>query len=104
MGIKASNTAEVHFDGVRVPVENILGAPGAGFKVAMNILNNGRFGMAAAMAGTMRGVINQAVSRSDYLHLSNTLLPVKSSLSPIHSTMLESQGHPQPLNHLSILI
>ncbi|XP_077170574.1 very long-chain specific acyl-CoA dehydrogenase, mitochondrial [Paroedura picta] len=61
MGIKASNTAEVHFDGVRVPVENVLGVPGAGFKVAMNILNNGRFGMAAAMAGTMRGVISKAV-------------------------------------------
>uniref|UniRef100_A0A8C5WPF6 Very long-chain specific acyl-CoA dehydrogenase, mitochondrial n=3 Tax=Elapidae TaxID=8602 RepID=A0A8C5WPF6_LATLA len=61
MGIKASNTAEVHFDNVRVPVENLLGAPGAGFKVAMNILNNGRFGMAAAMAGTMRALIQKAV-------------------------------------------
>ncbi|XP_026549671.1 very long-chain specific acyl-CoA dehydrogenase, mitochondrial-like [Notechis scutatus] len=61
MGIKASNTAEVHFDNVRVPVENLLGAPGAGFKVAMNILNNGRFGMAAAMAGTMRALIHKAV-------------------------------------------
>ncbi|XP_048373964.1 very long-chain specific acyl-CoA dehydrogenase, mitochondrial isoform X3 [Sphaerodactylus townsendi] len=64
MGIKASNTAEVHFDAVRVPVENVLGAPGAGFKVAMNILNNGRFGMAAALAGTMRGVISQAVAHA----------------------------------------
>ncbi|XP_042329175.1 very long-chain specific acyl-CoA dehydrogenase, mitochondrial [Sceloporus undulatus] len=60
MGIKASNTAEVHFDGVRVPAENVLGAPGTGFKVAMNILNNGRFGMAAALAGTMRGIITKA--------------------------------------------
>uniref|UniRef100_A0A0B8RV51 Very long-chain specific acyl-CoA dehydrogenase, mitochondrial n=1 Tax=Philothamnus irregularis TaxID=1899461 RepID=A0A0B8RV51_9SAUR len=61
MGIKASNTAEIHFDNVRVPVENVLGAPGTGFKVAMNILNNGRFGMAAAMAGTMRALIHKAV-------------------------------------------
>ncbi|XP_054851110.1 very long-chain specific acyl-CoA dehydrogenase, mitochondrial [Eublepharis macularius] len=64
MGIKASNTAEVLFDGVRVPVENVLGAPGAGFKVAMNVLNNGRFGMAAAMAGTMRGIIGKAVDHA----------------------------------------
>nr|XP_056719496.1 very long-chain specific acyl-CoA dehydrogenase, mitochondrial [Euleptes europaea] len=64
MGIKASNTAEVHFDAVRVPVENVLGGPGAGFKVAMNILNNGRFGMAAALAGTMRGVISKAVAHA----------------------------------------
>ena len=35
---------------------------GGGFKVAMMILNNGRFGMAAALAGTMRGCITKAVS------------------------------------------
>ncbi|MGH0176588.1 UNVERIFIED_CONTAM: hypothetical protein FKN15_073053, partial [Acipenser sinensis] len=61
MGIKASNTAEVHFDAVRVPLENVLGEVGGGFKVAMNILNNGRFGMAAALSGTMKGVISKAV-------------------------------------------
>ncbi|XP_035580298.1 very long-chain specific acyl-CoA dehydrogenase, mitochondrial isoform X2 [Zalophus californianus] len=62
MGIKASNTAEVYFDGVRVPSENVLGEVGGGFKIAMHILNNGRFGMAAALAGTMRGIIAKAVS------------------------------------------
>lgn len=63
MGIKASNTAEVYFDNVRVPAECLLGEMGGGFKVAMNILNNGRFGMAAALSGTMKGVITKAVSR-----------------------------------------
>lgn len=62
MGIKASNTAEVYFDNVRVPAECLLGEVGGGFKIAMNILNNGRFGMAAALSGTMKGVISQAVS------------------------------------------
>lgn len=62
MGIKASNTAEVYYENVRVPVENVLGEVGGGFKVAMNILNNGRFGMAAALSGTMRGAIAKAVS------------------------------------------
>ena len=61
MGIKASNTAEVYFDNVRVPAECVLGDVGGGFKVAMNILNNGRFGMAAALSGTMKGVISKAV-------------------------------------------
>ncbi|GAB0201195.1 very long-chain specific acyl-CoA dehydrogenase, mitochondrial [Grus japonensis] len=64
MGIRASNTAEVFFEGVRVPIENVLGVPGGGFKVAMNILNNGRFGMAAAMAGTMRGLLAKAVEHA----------------------------------------
>ena len=35
---------------------------GDGFKVAMHILNNGRFGMAAALSGTMKGLIKKAVS------------------------------------------
>uniref|UniRef100_A0A674NNT4 Very long-chain specific acyl-CoA dehydrogenase, mitochondrial n=1 Tax=Takifugu rubripes TaxID=31033 RepID=A0A674NNT4_TAKRU len=61
MGIKASNTAEVYFDNVRVPADCVLGEVGGGFKVAMNILNNGRFGMAAALSGTMKGVISKAV-------------------------------------------
>jgi len=64
MGIKASNTAELHFDEVKVPRENLLGEEGGGFKVAMNILNNGRFGMAAVLAGTMRGSIQKAVEHA----------------------------------------
>ncbi|KAM3590161.1 uncharacterized protein V6R79_004857 [Siganus canaliculatus] len=64
MGIKASNTAEVYFDNVRVPADCVLGEVGGGFKVAMNILNNGRFGMAAALSGTMKGVINKAVDHA----------------------------------------
>ncbi len=63
MGIKASNTAEVYFDNVRVPAECLLGEMGEGFKVAMNILNNGRFGMAAALSGTMKAVMTKAVSK-----------------------------------------
>uniref|UniRef100_A0A1B6DU68 Very long-chain specific acyl-CoA dehydrogenase, mitochondrial n=1 Tax=Clastoptera arizonana TaxID=38151 RepID=A0A1B6DU68_9HEMI len=64
MGIKASNTAEVYFEDVKVPVENVLGGAGQGFKVAMNILNNGRFGMAAALSGTMRAVTKKAVEHA----------------------------------------
>ncbi|KHJ48505.1 acyl-CoA dehydrogenase, middle domain protein [Trichuris suis] len=61
MGIKASNTAEVYFDNVKVPVDCLIGKEGDGFKVAMNILNNGRFGIAAAMSGTMKFCIKKAV-------------------------------------------
>ncbi|MCJ8731435.1 hypothetical protein PDJAM_G00199600 [Pangasius djambal] len=64
MGIKASNTAEVYFENVRVPAECVLGEIGGGFKVAMNILNNGRFGMAAALSGTMKGVLAKAVDHA----------------------------------------
>ena len=64
MGIKASNTAEVYFENVPVPLENVLGGVGNGFKVAMQILNNGRFGMGATLSGTMRKVITQAVNHA----------------------------------------
>lgn len=64
MGIKASNTAEVYYEDVKIPIENVLGGVGNGFKVAMNILNNGRFGMAAALSGTMRACIKQAVEHA----------------------------------------
>ncbi|XP_067113033.1 very long-chain specific acyl-CoA dehydrogenase, mitochondrial-like [Osmerus mordax] len=64
MGIKASNTAEVYFENVKVPIDCVLGEVGGGFKVAMNILNNGRFGMAAALSGTMKGVIAKAVDHA----------------------------------------
>lgn len=61
MGIKASNTAEVYFEDTPVPAENVLGGVGNGFKVAMNILNAGRFGMAAALSGTMKYSIQKAL-------------------------------------------
>ncbi|KAK2147389.1 hypothetical protein LSH36_555g01001 [Paralvinella palmiformis] len=64
MGIKASNTAEVYFEDVKVPKKNLLGEVGGGFKVAMMILNNGRFGMAAVLAGTMRACITKAVEHA----------------------------------------
>lgn len=60
MGIKASNTAEVFFENCKIPKENLLGEVGEGFKVAMNILNSGRFGMGAALTGTMRACIAKA--------------------------------------------
>lgn len=65
MGIKASNTTEVFFDNVKVPVENVLGEVGGGFKVAMNILNNGRFGMAGALTGAMRTAIEKSVAHAN---------------------------------------
>ncbi len=54
MGLKASSTAMVKFKNVRVPVENLLGAPGDGFKIAMTILNYGRMALGAASVGIMK--------------------------------------------------
>merc|ERR1712227_452510 len=60
MGIKASNTTEVYFDNVPIPAENVIGEIGGGFKVAMNVLNSGRFGMGAVLNGTQKQLIHRA--------------------------------------------
>ncbi|CAG5109748.1 Oidioi.mRNA.OKI2018_I69.chr2.g4243.t1.cds [Oikopleura dioica] len=60
MGIKCSNTAEVYFDDVRIPAENMIGEVGEGFKVAMEVLNSGRYGMGATLNGTQKGLIKKA--------------------------------------------
>uniref|UniRef100_A0A7N9CYY1 Complex I assembly factor ACAD9, mitochondrial n=1 Tax=Macaca fascicularis TaxID=9541 RepID=A0A7N9CYY1_MACFA len=60
LGIRGSNSVsacEVHFENTKVPVENILGEVGGGFKVAMNILNSGRFSMGSAVAGMLKRLI-----------------------------------------------
>uniref|UniRef100_A0A8D3DXY4 Complex I assembly factor ACAD9, mitochondrial n=1 Tax=Scophthalmus maximus TaxID=52904 RepID=A0A8D3DXY4_SCOMX len=57
MGIRGSNTCEVSFDNVPVPVENVIGEIGGGFKIAMNILNSGRFSMGSSSAGMIKKLI-----------------------------------------------
>ncbi|KAG5835686.1 complex I assembly factor ACAD9, mitochondrial [Anguilla anguilla] len=57
LGIRGSNTCEVVFDNTKVPVENVIGEVGGGFKVAMNILNSGRFSMGSAGAGMIKKLI-----------------------------------------------
>src|ERR1700734_80037 len=46
LGIRGSSTTEVFFENVKVPAGNVLGEAGRGFKVAMEVLNSGRMGLA----------------------------------------------------------
>uniref|UniRef100_A0AAQ5XVT1 Acyl-CoA dehydrogenase family, member 9 n=1 Tax=Amphiprion ocellaris TaxID=80972 RepID=A0AAQ5XVT1_AMPOC len=57
LGIRGSNTCEVSFDNVPVPLENVIGEVGGGFKIAMNILNSGRFSMGSSSAGMIKNLI-----------------------------------------------
>ena len=64
MGIKASDTRTVTFDGVRVPAEDRLGEVGQGFKIALEILNSGRLGLAAASSRGARTVMAIALAHA----------------------------------------
>ncbi|MGO3018406.1 MAG: acyl-CoA dehydrogenase [Anaerococcus sp.] len=61
MGIKGSSTAELIFQDVRVPKENLIGQEGHGFKIAMQTLDGGRIGIAAQALGIAEGALNKAI-------------------------------------------
>ena len=62
MGIKGSSTCMMFFEDCLVPVENLLGERGLGFKIALNILNNGRIKLAAAVLGAGKNIITNTVN------------------------------------------
>jgi acyl-CoA dehydrogenase family protein 9 len=63
LGIRGSSTTEIFFDDVHVPSENVLGEVGRGFKVAMEVLNSGRLGLASGCVGTCKRLIKLATAR-----------------------------------------
>ena len=55
LGIRASSTCELIFDDCAIPAAQMLGAPGQGYKIAMETLNEGRIGIGAQMLGLAEG-------------------------------------------------
>jgi short-chain 2-methylacyl-CoA dehydrogenase len=62
LGIRASSTCELVFDGCRVPAKNVLGEPGKGYKIAIETLNEGRIAIGGQMLGLARGAFEHAVA------------------------------------------
>lgn len=63
-GVRASETAELIFDNVRVPESQVIGQVGMGFKQAMQILDGGRISIAALSCGVARGAYEAALKYS----------------------------------------
>src|SRR6056297_1938567 len=61
MGINASDTRELIFQDCRIPVENLLGKEGMGFKIAMSTLDGGRIGIAAQALGIAQRALDETV-------------------------------------------
>jgi acyl-CoA dehydrogenase family member 9 len=64
MGLRASSTAAVFLDNVRVPLDCVLGEEGKGFKVALRILNSGRTGLGGGCVGGMKQMIELATKQA----------------------------------------
>jgi alkylation response protein AidB-like acyl-CoA dehydrogenase len=61
LGIRASSTTELLFDGCLVPAANVLGEVGQGYKIAIETLNEGRIGIGAQMLGIARGALETTI-------------------------------------------
>jgi alkylation response protein AidB-like acyl-CoA dehydrogenase len=61
MGIKGSSTAQIYFNDVKVPVENLLGKRGEGFRIALSILHMGRLKLGANVLGAAKKTITDSV-------------------------------------------
>ena len=61
MGAMSSPTAQVILDSARVPAADLIGAPGDGFRIAMQALDAGRLGISACAVGLARGALDEAL-------------------------------------------
>jgi len=62
LGQHSSDTAQVNFDDCRIPAENLIGAEGEGYKIALSALEGGRIGIAAQSVGMARSAFEVAVA------------------------------------------
>ncbi|HEY7164216.1 MAG TPA: acyl-CoA dehydrogenase [Candidatus Binatia bacterium] len=64
LGLRSSETAALRFEDCRIPVENILGREGEGFRIALQTLDGGRVGIAAQALGIAQACLDEALSYS----------------------------------------
>lgn len=63
MGIRASDTAQLHLENLKVPPENLIGKPGRAFVDAMRVLDGGRVGISGVSVGIARGALEEGLKR-----------------------------------------
>jgi butyryl-CoA dehydrogenase len=61
LGHRAADTCQIALEGLEIPEENMLGEPGAGYRIALAYLENGRIGVAAQAVGVARAALEAAV-------------------------------------------
>ena len=61
MGLRANDLRQLHFNGVRIPPENVIGEPGDGFRIAMHTLNNGRMSLGTGSVGGTKILLDKVI-------------------------------------------
>ena len=61
MGLRGNDLRRLYFNDVKVPAENVLGEPGDGFKIAMQVLNNGRIGLGTGSVGATKKLLDLGI-------------------------------------------
>jgi len=61
LGQHSSDTAQINFDNCRIPAENLIGAEGEGYRIALSALEGGRIGIAAQSIGMARSALEFAI-------------------------------------------
>ncbi len=74
MGIKGSSTAQIFYNDVKVPVENLIGTRGEGFRIALSILHMGRIKLGANVLGASKKAITDSVKYANERKQFNTLI------------------------------
>ena len=99
MGIKGSSTAQIFYNDVKVPVGNLLGKRGEGFRIALSILHMGRIKLGANVLGSAKKAINDSVQyaneRKQFNVLISTFGAIKHKLAEqvIRTFALESANY-----------
>ncbi len=110
MGQNASDTCEIHFDDMEVPVANRLGADGQGYRIALSNLEGGRIGIAAQAVGMARAALDYAIGYArerqafgqpimDFQAVGFRLVDAKTRLEAarqlvLHAARLKADGRP----------
>lgn len=85
LGIKGSSTAQIYYNDVHVPVENLIGSRGEGFRIALSILHMGRMKLGANVIGAAKQAITQSVKyaneRKQFGSLISTFGAIKHKLA-----------------------
>jgi alkylation response protein AidB-like acyl-CoA dehydrogenase len=96
LGIKGSSTTQIILDNCKVPVENVLGEKGRGHKIAFNVLNIGRFKLAAGVCGAAKMTLEVGIKYANERKQFNTQISkfgaISEKISDLTSAIFASES------------